>query len=119
MITLTGKNKVDTSMYDHVWYTTTSNPGMRVGCEHHPELAASLNLHCAILDGAITEDMFIEKYISEMTSHPKIDALLEVIKRSDAGEWFQFIFYEDSAEDGERKYLYDILKQYTNNVTLE
>lgn len=119
MIMLSGKNKVDTELYDHVWYVTTTCPRMRVGCEHHPELAIDYAFHLAICKGQITESEFVEEYIKELTSPPKLSHLKELVKRSEAGEWFQLIFYEDSMNEGERKHLFSILKKMTDNVDIE
>lgn len=116
MIMLSGKNKVQFDMYDHVWYATTTCPHMRVGCEHHPEIAGSYAIwkYCEH-----DEDRFYREYIREMTTEPKISRLKEIVKRSDAGEWFQLIFYEDDPNTGERPYLYKILKELTDNVEIE
>lgn len=119
MIMLSGKNSVDTSLYDHVWYVTTTCPGMRTGCEHHPELAVSLNTHLAISRGLITPEKFIEQYLAELKSEPKASYLRELVERSEAGEWFQLVFYEDDPDAGERPYMYSLLKGMTDNVYIE
>ena len=119
MIMLSSKNKVDCQQYDHVWYCTTTCPGMRQGCEHHPELAGSRELHALWYKGGFSEEELYAMYVKEMSTSDKLLNLLEVIRRSDNGEWFQLIFYENDKNDGERKYLYDIIKKYTDNVYIE
>lgn len=116
MIMLSGKRKVNFDLYDNVWYVTTTCPGMKVGCEHHPELAASKEAGKLY---SIDPKLFYDQYVKELTSEPKVTYLKDVVKRSDAGEWFQFIFYEDDPTDGERPYMYDILKNMTSNVYIE
>lgn len=117
MIVLTSIYAVDCTTFDHVWYVTTTCPGMRVGCEHHPELAASKYAHSLYYNGDV--DGFYKTYVKELSTAPKLNDLLEVIRRSDLGEWFQFIFYEKDPTDGERPYLYAIIKKYTDNVRIE
>lgn len=116
MIQLSGKNNVDMQLYDHVWYVTSTCPGMRVGCEHHPELAASKELSKLCYGDNPDFDAFYKGYVAELTSEPKISYLRNVVRRSEAGEWFQLIFYEDDPKDGERPYMYEILKTMTNEV---
>ena len=100
MIVLTSIYKVDCESFDHVWYVTTTNPGMRVGCEHHPELAASKEAGKLYYAG--DEKGFYEAYVRELTHAPKLGYLMEVIRRSELGEWFQLVFYEKEPTDGER-----------------
>ena len=119
MIMLSGKNKVDMSQYDHVWYVTTTCPGMKVGCEHHPELAGSMEIGKLCYGPNADFDEFYRRYVAELTSEPKISYLREVVKRSEAGEWFQLVFYENEPTDGERPYMYKILKSMTDEVYIE
>lgn len=119
MIVLSGKKKVDLNQYDHVWYVTTTNPGMRVGCEHHPELAAPMKLHTDICRGLISEEEFCTHYVKMLRTPEKQLLILDLVSRSEMGEWFQLIFYEDDMRDGERKYFYEILKEHTENVRIE
>lgn len=119
MIMLSGKRKVDCETYDHVWYATTTCPGLKVGCEHHPELAGSKKLEALFYAGVKPAEEIYATYVQELTSEPKISHLRELVRRSEAGEWFQLIFYEDSPTDGERPYMYDILKEMTSEVYIE
>ena len=119
MIMLSGKNKVDCSLYDNVWYVTCTCPGMRQGCEHHPELAASKQTEALCYADQPDFDLFYKRYVEELTSEPKFSYLKEVVRRSEAGEWFQLIFYEDDPTDGERPYMYEILKKLTDKVSIE
>jgi hypothetical protein len=116
---LSGKKQVDCQQYDHVWYVTHTCPGMKTGCEHHPELAASKKT-CNLCYPPHTDlDLFYKEYVRELTSEPRISKLKQIVERSEAGEWFQLIFYEDDPNDGERPYMYKILKQLTNDVYIE
>lgn len=117
MIVLTSIYKIDCETFDNVWYCTTTCPGLRVGCEHHPELAASREAGKIFYSG--DEKGFYDAYVREMTHAPKLGYLMEVIRRSDLGEWFQLIFYERNPDEGERPYLYEIIKKYTDNVRIE
>ena len=119
MIMLSGKKKVDCRTYDHVWYATTTCPGMRTGCEHHPEIAGSKKLEALFYEGKKSPDEIYAMYVEELTSEPKISYLRELVRRSEAGEWFQLIFYEDSPTEGERPYMYAILKEMTSEVFIE
>lgn len=121
MIMLSGRNKIDTETYDHCWFATTTCPHMGPGCEHHPEIAGSWDIgkYCIPDHPEYNEKLFYEKYVEEMTSSPKINHLREIVRRSEAGEWFQLIFYELDPKDGERPYLYNILKGMTDNVRIE
>ena len=119
MIMLSGKKKVDCMQYDHVWYVTTTCPAMKQGCEHHPELAASKEAHNLCYGPNSNHEEFYKRYVAELTSEPKISLLKDIVRRSDAGEWFQLVFYEDDSNEGERPYLYSILKGLTNDVHIE
>lgn len=121
MITLSGKNKVQMDLYDHVWYATTTCPGMRIGCEHHPEIAGSYEIGKYCIPGRpeYDEERFYVEYVKELSSEPKISYLRDIVRRSENGEWFQLVFYEDDPNDGERKYMYQILKQMTNKLRIE
>lgn len=119
MIMLSGKNKVDCSQYDHVWYVTCTCPGMRQGCEHHPELAASKETHSLCFGANPNFEEFYKQYVKEMITEPILSRLKDLVKHSEDGEWFQLVFYEDSPEEGERPYLYAILRAMTEKVFIE
>lgn len=120
MIMLSGREKIDYEQYDHVWYATTTCPGMPMGCEHHPELAGSYDIGVYCMPGEnYNPELFYSKYVEELTTEPKLSYLKDLVRRSENGEWFQLIFYEKNPTDGERPYLYDILKGMTNDVFIE
>lgn len=121
MIMLSPRSKTDLELYDHVWYVTTSAPGIKSGCEHHPELAGSYEIgkYCIPDHPEYDEKKFYELYVKELTSMPKLGYLQDVVRRSEAGEWFQFVFYEEPPTDGERPYMFKILKGMTDQVEIE
>ena len=119
MITLSSVRNVDASTYDNVWYVTTTCPNKKCGCEHHPELAADYATHRALMDAKISIEQFNAEYISKMKSSEVWSKWLEVVKRSEEGEWFQLIFYEDPVTDGEASLLYDLLKDVTSKICID
>lgn len=119
MIMLSGVDKIDFQQYDMVWYVTTTCPNMCVGCEHHPELAASKNLYKYCYGDNKDLNKFYEEYCKELTSEPKLSNLKKLVEMSNRGMWVQLIFYEKDMHDGERLYMYNILKKLTANVYVE
>lgn len=121
MIMLSPKSKINYEQYDHIWYATTSAPGKNLDCEHHPEIAGSYEIgkYCIPSHPEYNPEKFYEEYWKEITSEPKISYIKDIVRRSEAGEWFQLIFYEQDPTEGERPYMYKLLKSLTDNVYIE
>lgn len=119
MIMLSGRDKIDTVMYDKVWYATHTCPGMGPGCEHHPELAASQETCNLCYPPNPDPEEFYRRFVEELHSEPWQTHLRNLVKMSDAGEWIQLIYYELDKNDGERKYVYEVLRTMTDKVCIE
>lgn len=118
MIMLSPQSKINFELYDVVYYATTTCPRMREGCIHRPDIAGSKGLYKYIYE-LHDEEKFYAEYVKEMRSEPAFSKLKEIVAESSMGKWIQLIFYEEDANDGERKYLYSILKEMTNDVKVE
>lgn len=118
MIVLCGRDKIDYS-FDKIWFATHTCPGMGPGCEHHPELAASEETFQAYYASGNDSEVFASRFREELESEPLHTHLVNLVKLSDAGEWIQLVFYELDPQDGERKYMYDVLRNMTKDVMLE
>ena len=117
-ITLTYWKNKDVLNYDIVAYTSYKVPMRCVtnSMKHWNELAPSAEL------GWLYRKMPIEewgkRYVDELLSeHGK--ELERLAECSDAGTFIQILFLEEDKEDGERKWLYEALRHYTNNVYIE
>lgn len=118
MITLCGRDAIDTKLYDKVWYATHTCPGMGPGCEHHPELAASQET-CNLCYGESPDnDEFYRRFVQELQSEPWQTHLRNLVELSNKGEWIQLIYYELDPNEGERKYVYDALRKMTSDVNI-
>lgn len=121
MIVLTSRKYANFELFDHVYCCNISCVGMPRECEHHPELAADYadGSLCIPSSPDYDEEEYYRRYVNKMSSEPTISKWKDLVKRSDAGEWFQLLFYEDLPTEGERPHLYKILKGLTDNVRLE
>ena len=121
MIVLTSRKNANFELFDHVWCCNITCVGMPMECEHHPELAADKDdgAYCIPGNPLYDEEEYYRRYVAKMKSEPTFSKWKEVVKRSDNGEWFQLLFYEDLPSEGERPHLYKILKELTSNIKLE
>ncbi len=120
MIMLCSRKDIDTFTFDKVWFATHTCPGMGPGCEHHPELAASEETCRLCYPPNADEEEFYRRFQQEIRSEPWQTHFKNLVKMSDEeGLWIQLIYYEKDPHDGERPYVYEVLKQMTNNVVIK
>ena len=119
MIALSYRGQIDTEMYSRIWYPTHTCPGMQLGCEHHPEFAASKELGSECYNPNNDAKAWVLKYEKEFRNTPsKMKALKDLVALSDSGVWIQLLFYEKTSDVSEGSALYRMLKEFTDDVVL-
>lgn len=119
MIMLCGRENIDAFTFDKVWFATHTCPGMGPGCEHHPELAASEETCKLCYPPNRNIELFYERFCMELRSEPILSHLKHIVELSNKGEWIKLIYYEKEHTDGERPYVYKVLKEMTDEVILK
>lgn len=120
MIMLTYWKNVDLQEYDIAYYATHSVPVScrRHGVIHRPDLGPSQSLADAYYKGRVNDETFYSMYEDELRN-TKMDKLKELVAESDNGKWIQVLFFEKLPTDGERPYMYKVLKELTQKVNIE
>lgn len=119
MIFISSVKDIDTNQYDEVWYITNNNPNMRVGCQHHKELAPFISDYMKYRQGSLPLIELLNRYGQALWSGKYDEAIDELIYESRQDKWIQLVCYCDNYEECHRSILYRYLEaKYPNDVVL-
>jgi uncharacterized protein YeaO (DUF488 family) len=116
MIIISGIKDIDFAQYDQVWYITNNNPNMRVGAQHHQELAPPANYYYQYRQGAISLDSLLNEYGSKLWSGVYKEAIDNLIGLSESELWIQLVCYCTNYNKCHRYVLYRYLKEIYDKV---
>ena len=118
MIMLTYWKNKNLREYDKAIYTSASVPARctQPGIEHWKQLAPSGEL-CKLW-GKVPETDWGAKYAEELRT-VLLPELMKLVELSESGMWIQVLFFEESQEDGERPWMYQVLKELGTDVYIE
>lgn len=118
MIVVSGINEIDFEQYDEVWYITNNNPNMRIGAQHHKELAPFIGSYMKYRQCEITLQSLLTEYGNALWSGKYREPIADLIKKSDSGKWIQVVCYCPNYLDCHRYVFYKYLSTLTDKVCL-
>lgn len=118
MIVISGISEIDTEQYDYVWYITNNCPSMKVGCEHHKELAPFIGSYMKYRKDLISLDNLLNDYGQALWAGKYKEAIDKLIYLSEQGKWIQLVCYCSDYTKCHRYVLYKYLSMCYNQVIL-
>lgn len=114
MIVIDTIPNIDLELYDEVWYPTCTNPGMRVGCNWHPEIGPSRE--CFSLWHKTKDEVLVsELYAQELEAK---DRTLRDVVNYCKDKWVQMVCYEPNPYESDIYILYAALSKYTKDIKI-
>ena len=118
MIVISGVSDIDTEQYDSVWYITNNCPNMKIGCEHHSELAPFIGDYMKYRRGDMSLSELLNEYGQALWAGKYKSIIDELIEMSEQGKWIQLVCYCKDYTKCHRFILYKYLSTYYNQVIL-
>lgn len=118
MIVISGVDRIDSELYDKIWYITNNTPNMKIGAEHHAELAPDPTQYYMYRNGQISVEQLLNMYGNDLWTGKYNCAIAELIKLSDDGNWIQLVCYCHDAMKCHRYVLYRYLRAIGADVQI-